>query len=107
AMNVEAHIGPYVRLEVEDSGLGIPAAILDKIFDPFFTTKEVGKGTGLGLATSLAIVKSHHGFLRVYSEPGKGTRFRIYLPARLEETPIEAIPAIEMGPRGHGEMILV
>jgi two-component system cell cycle sensor histidine kinase/response regulator CckA len=81
AMHLQAKAGQYVIIHVTDSGTGIPAAIVDKIFDPFFTTKEVGKGTGLGLSTVIAIVKSHHGFVYVYSESGKGTTFGVYLPA--------------------------
>jgi CheY-like chemotaxis protein len=106
-LNLEAKSGPYVFIQVEDSGSGIPPGMVEKIFDPFFTTKEVGKGTGLGLSTSLAIVKSHGGFLRVYSEVGKGTKFQINLPARTGASAgTDAEIAIEM-PRGHGELILV
>jgi CheY-like chemotaxis protein len=106
-MNLEAKAGPYVLLQVEDSGTGMPPAVMEKIFDPFFTTKEVGKGTGLGLSTSLAIVKSHGGFMRAYSEMGKGTTFRVYLPAQTESSAAaEAEIATEL-PRGHGELILV
>src|SRR5690606_15157122 len=61
AMDIEARVGPHVRIEVEDTGGGIPREHINKIFDPFFTTKEVGKGTGLGLSTAIAIVKRHGG----------------------------------------------
>lgn len=105
--NIEAHVGPYVTVEVEDTGSGIPPEIMDRIFDPFFTTKELGKGTGLGLSTSLAIIKSHGGFLRVYSDPGDGTRFRIYLPALTEPgwASVDS-PQSEL-PKGKGETVLV
>ena len=73
-------LGNYVVLCVDDTGSGIPAALIDKIFDPFFTTKEAGKGTGLGLSTSQTIVRSHGGHIEVSSEPNRGTRFAIYLP---------------------------
>lgn len=79
------HEDDWVWLEVEDSGGGIPAHLLNRIYEPFFTTKPIGKGTGLGLSLSYNIVQKHHGRIEVSSEPGKGTRFRIWLPIRQPE----------------------
>jgi PAS domain S-box-containing protein len=108
AMNIEAKVGRYVGIHVTDSGVGIPRDILNKIFEPFFTTKEVNKGTGLGLSTVMAIVKSHGGFVTVYSELGKGTTFKVYLPAleRSSEAREHLLQKAKL-PRGNGETVLV
>jgi PAS domain S-box-containing protein len=107
ALHIEAKPGPYVVIGVEDNGTGIPPEFMEKIFEPFFTTKDFGKGTGLGLSTSLAVVKSHSGFMCVYSEPGKGTAFKLYLPAMttaLSDSLISDQPTL---PLGRGELVMV
>jgi len=106
-VHIDAKPGEYLLITVSDTGAGIPVEIQDRIFDPFFTTKEIGKGTGLGLATALTIVRSHGGFINVYSDAGRGTKFSVYIPtAKLEEG---SRKSIEPGtfPRGSGELILV
>ena len=107
AMNPGAKAGDYVMICVTDTGTGIPQDIIDKIFDPFFTTKEIGKGTGLGLSTVQGIVKSHDGFLNVYSEPGKGTTFRLYFPAITEPYAVGEADKQASLPRGNGETVLM
>ena len=107
AKHAGASPGVYVLIKVADTGTGIPPGILDRVFEPFFTTKELGKGTGLGLSTSLAIVKSHGGFINVYSEQGRGTEFRIHLPPAEAGGIEHAEPEDSALPAGRGELILM
>jgi two-component system, cell cycle sensor histidine kinase and response regulator CckA len=87
----------YVKIEISDTGTGIPHEIIDKIFEPFFSTKEVGKGTGLGLSTVYGIVKQTGGFVYVDSRPGEGTTFRIFLPRHRPEQEATAEPHAASG----------
>ena len=106
-MGMEAAPGPYVLLTVTDTGCGMTRETLAHVFDPFFTTKEVGQGTGLGLASTYGIVKSHGGHIQCYSEPGQGTTFKIYWPALDQEQLLSESPlALDM-PRGGNETVLV
>jgi two-component system, cell cycle sensor histidine kinase and response regulator CckA len=106
-MHLEAKPGKYMTITVADTGTGLSPDINTRIFEPFFTTKEMGKGTGLGLSTALTIVKSHNGFINVYSELGKGTQFVVYLPA-IDSIGAETIEPEEIElPTGNGELILV
>jgi two-component system cell cycle sensor histidine kinase/response regulator CckA len=105
---LEAKPGRYVVWRVKDTGTGIPPEVLDHIFDPFFTTKGPDKGTGLGLSTTLGIVKSHGGFIRVYSTPGQGSTFAVYLPAcGADASGTALLTKADTAFRGHGETILV
>jgi two-component system, cell cycle sensor histidine kinase and response regulator CckA len=99
--------GEYAMLAVSDDGCGMSREVLDHLFEPFFTTKEVGKGTGLGLATVYGIVKQNEGFINVYSEPDKGTTFRIYLPRFVGEVVEPMAESTAEAPKGHGETVLV
>jgi PAS domain S-box-containing protein len=107
ALNRQMKPGPCVVITVTDTGKGIPSEILDRIFEPFFTTKDSGKGIGIGLTIVLSIVKSHGGVVSLCSEVGKGTNFRIYIPAQASnETAV--VPTVTEGlPRGNGEWVLV
>ena len=105
-MHSEAKPGLHVVMTVTDQGMGIPPGTMERIFEPFFTTKEIGKGTGLGLSTVLGIIKSHDGFVNVYSEVGKGTTFKVYLPAQgVGQAAVAEVK--ETLPVGNGELILV
>jgi two-component system, cell cycle sensor histidine kinase and response regulator CckA len=100
--------GEYLLLEVSDDGCGMDKKILSQIFEPFFTTKEQGKGTGLGLASVYGMVKQNNGFINVYSEPGQGTTFKIYLPAFAAKSAgmVEKAPDLP-AERGHEIILLV
>lgn len=104
-MHLDAKVGPYIVIKVTDTGMGMPPEVIERIFEPFFTTKELGKGTGLGLSTVIGIIKSHGGFVNVYSEVGRGTQFQVYLPA--VETMEAIAPPQQQPPRGQGELILL
>jgi len=106
--HAEAAPGEYVLLTVSDTGEGMTPEVLEHIFEPFFTTKEVGKGTGLGLATVYGIVKQNRGFVNVYSEPGRGSTFKIYLPRFLAEAEPQArLESVRRPLRRGSETILV
>jgi PAS domain S-box-containing protein len=104
-MNLDAHVGTYIAITIADTGMGMRSEIIDRIFEPFFTTKEIGKGTGLGLSTAKGIIQSHGGFVTVTSQVGKGTEFKVYLPAvEVAKTPL--VEDLELF-KGNGELILV
>jgi PAS domain S-box-containing protein len=106
-MHLEAKSGRYVVITVSDTGPGMTPEVQSRIFEPFFTTKEMTKGTGLGLSTALTIVKSHGGFINVYSELHKGSQFTIYLPALDAPGLAEGEKTQTDLPAGNGELVLV
>jgi PAS domain S-box-containing protein len=98
--------GEYVCVNVSDTGVGMPPEVLEKALDPFFTTKPVGEGTGLGLSVIYGFAKQSRGHLRIYSEVGRGTTVKLYLP-RAHQDAVDLKPTAAKTPRGHGETILV
>src|ERR1019366_4811044 len=102
-----AAAGSWLVLHIEDTGMGIPDEALSHIWEPFFTTKEAGKGTGLGLSTVRGIVISHHGFVELDTAAGRGTTFRVFLPALESASPRQITVAPFALPEGRGELILV
>ncbi len=103
----DARPGKYARMAVSDTGIGMDQDTQRKIFEPFFTTKPIGKGTGLGLSIVYGIIKNHKGFINVYSEPDRGTTFRIYFPAT-DKTPLDETAAVPKAtPRGTETILII
>jgi len=100
-------VGDYAHLMVEDNGCGIPEYQIEHVLEPFFTTKEQGKGTGLGLAMAFGAIKTHHGYIEILSEVGKGTAFHVYLPLHVAGEAAPAVSQNEKIVRGNGETILL
>jgi PAS domain S-box-containing protein len=107
-LHSERQPGRFVTLTVTDTGSGMDERTLKRIFEPFFTTKDVGKGTGLGLPTAHGIIKQHHGWIEVHSQPGRGSTFVVFLPVKTTPaTPVEPPPAVPPVVGGHGTLLLV
>lgn len=104
--HLDLELGSYICLSVSDTGIGMDEATVERIFDPYFTTKELGVGTGLGLPVVQGIVKGHHGAITVYSEPGKGTTFNVYLP-KIEGGRLHAAISREIFPPGSERILFL
>lgn len=109
SLTPDTSVGDYIELSISDNGEGIDTDVQDKIFDPFFTTKEQGKGTGLGLAMVFGFVKRSNGVIKLYSEHGSGTTFRIYLPRAIDEQQSSSlnVKQIESIPKGKDTLLIV
>jgi CheY-like chemotaxis protein len=103
----DAHPGDFVRVEVRDTGTGIPPEVLARIWEPFYTTKGEGKGTGLGLSTVRGLLHQHEGFATVQTQAGHGTAFTVYLPAARGAAETEGAAEAASPARGNGELVLV
>ena len=106
-INTDVTPGRYVMIAVSDTGVGIPASLIDHVFEPFFTTKGVGQGTGLGLSMVYGFIKQSNGHIKVYSEVGNGTTIKLYLPRAADAAGERATPAPVPAVKGGSERILV
>jgi CheY-like chemotaxis protein len=107
AMHAEVPPGDYAMIEVSDTGSGMSADVVRQVFEPFFTTKEPGKGTGLGLSMVFGFLKQSNGHVNVYSEPGVGSTFRLYLPRAATDAAADEVLEPSPAARGGGETVLV
>src|SRR5690606_39262556 len=107
AANVDVAPGDYVMLAVTDTGAGMPPDVLARVFEPFFTTKEPGQGSGMGLSMIYGYAKQSRGHVKIYSEPGRGTTVRLYLPVAAGEVGRDAGAPAAAAPARGGERILV